>query len=128
MRSRGSEGNWRSNRSRSLTVAAALIASIASAATIAYLDPQSGGTNPAGFHAIAASSSSIAMKAPPIASGRGDTVLTLPTACVSPLGQRSRAATSASASAAGRRMSIGLLMSAQYITGSTAQQDAPPAL
>jgi hypothetical protein len=44
MRSRGSEGNWRSNRSRSLTVAAALIASIASAATIAYLDPQSGGT------------------------------------------------------------------------------------
>ena len=44
MRSRGGEGNRRPDRSRSLTVAAILISSTASAATTAYLDPQSGGT------------------------------------------------------------------------------------
>ncbi len=44
MRGRGGEGSRWLDRSRSLTVVAVLIASTASAATIAYLDPQSGDT------------------------------------------------------------------------------------
>ena len=86
--------------------------------------PHRGGTKPAGFQAIAASPSSTAMKAPPIAIGRGDTVLTLPTGSAG-TGSTSTTAT-ASVMAVGivaaRLLRLVSLIEAQYITAQSSQQ------
>ena len=90
--------------------------------------PQCGGMKPAGFQAIAASSSSTAMKAPPMAIGRGETVLTLPTGNAGTGSTSTRASVRARASVRGgtlltvRLLRVTCLMKAQYIIAQGLQQ------
>ena len=76
---------------------------------------------PAGFQAADARRSSTAMKAPPMPSGRGETVLTLPT-LIAFAGSMRRSAAPTSARRAPLDMWVVNLLKGQYITGVRRQQ------